>query len=144
MSREPETRRRRAREVAFRLAYQADLAGESAGDAWQRSRGEEPLTEDQLGLVEDVVRTLSTLADEVDRLLAEAAEHWQLDRLAATDRAVLRGAVAELLARPGVPARVVLDEAITLAGRYGSADSGRFVNGVLDRVARRLRPEELS
>jgi len=144
MSREPESRRRRAREVAFRLAYQADLAGESAGDAWQRSRGEEPLTEDQLGLVEDVVRTLSTLADEVDRLLAEAAEHWQLDRLAATDRAVLRGAVAELLARPGVPARVVLDEAITLAGRYGSADSGRFVNGVLDRVARRLRPEELS
>jgi len=144
MSREPETRRRRAREVAFRLAYQADLAGESAGDAWQRTRGEEPLTEDQLGLVEDVVRTLSTLADEVDRLLAEAAEHWQLDRLAATDRAVLRGAVAELLARPGVPARVVLDEAITLAGRYGSADSGRFVNGVLDRVARRLRPEELS
>jgi len=144
MSREPETRRRRAREVAFRLAYQADLAGESAGDAWQRTRGDEPLTEDQLGLVEDVVRTLSTLADEVDRLLAEAAEHWQLDRLAATDRAVLRGAVAELLARPGVPARVVLDEAITLAGRYGSADSGRFVNGVLDRVARRLRPEELS
>jgi N utilization substance protein B len=144
MSRVPESRRRKAREVAFRLAYQADLAGESARDAWQRTRDEEPLTEDQLGLVEDVVRTLSTLADEVDRLLSEAAEHWQLGRLAATDRAVLRGAVAELLARPGVPARVVLDEAITLAGRYGSADSGRFVNGVLDRVARRLRPEELS
>jgi N utilization substance protein B len=144
MSRVTESHRRKAREVAFRLAYQADLAGESARDAWQRSRDEEELTEDQRGLVEDVVRTLSTHAEEIDRLLAEAAEHWQLGRLAATDRAVLRGAVAELLARPGVPARVVLDEAITLAGRYGSADSGRFVNGVLDRVARSLRPEELS
>jgi N utilization substance protein B len=138
-----ESGRRRAREVTFRLAYQADLAGESARDAWLRSRDEETLTDDQRGLVEDVVAALSNQAAEVDRLLAEAAEHWPLDRLAATDRAVLRGAVAELLARPGVPARVVLDEAITLASRYGSQDSGRFVNGVLDRVARRLRPEEL-
>jgi N utilization substance protein B len=144
MTRAAETRRRKAREVAFRLAYQADLSGESPRDAWLRSRDEETLTDDQRGLVEDVVTTLSAMAAEVDRLLAEAAEHWQLERLAATDRAVLRGAVAELLARPGVPARVVLDEAITLAARYGSADSGRFVNGVLDRVARRLRPEELA
>ena len=64
-------------------------------------------------------------------------------RLAATDRSVLRAAVAELMARPGTPVRVVLDEAIELARRYGSAESGGFVNGVLDQVARHLRPEEL-
>ena len=52
-------------------------------------------------------------------------------------------AAAELLARPGTPARVVLDEAVEIARRYGSAESGGFVNGVLDRVARRLRPGEL-
>jgi len=50
--------------------------------------------------------------------------------------------VAELIGRPGTPARVVLDEAIEIARRYGSAESGRFVNGVLDRIARRLRPQE--
>jgi N utilization substance protein B len=55
---------------------------------------------------------------------------------------VLRAAVAELLAHPGTPARVVLDEAIEIARRYGSVESGRFVNGVLDRIARRLRPGE--
>jgi N utilization substance protein B len=63
-------------------------------------------------------------------------------RLAATDRAVLRVSVAELLARAGSPARVVLDEAIDIARTFGSAESGRFVNGVLDRAARRLRPAE--
>ena len=56
---------------------------------------------------------------------------------------MLRVAVAELMARPGTPARVVLDEAIELARRYGSAESGGFVNGVLDRSRARLRPGEL-
>jgi N utilization substance protein B len=79
----------------------------------------------------------------VDRALAEGAEHWSLQRLAATDRAVLRLATAELMSRPGTPARVVLDEAIEIARRFGSAASGSFVNGVLDRVARQLRPGEL-
>ena len=79
---------------------------------------------------------------EVDRELAQAAEHWPLERLAATDRSVLRVAVAELLGQLGTPARVVVDEAIEIARRYGSEDSGRFVNGVLDRLARRLRPDE--
>jgi len=55
---------------------------------------------------------------------------------------VLRAAVAELIARPGTPARVVLDEAIEIAKRFGAADSGRFVNGVLDRAAKLLRPGE--
>jgi N utilization substance protein B len=67
---------------------------------------------------------------------------WSLPRLAATDRAVLRIGVAELLARPGSPARVVLDESIDMASHYGSDGSGGFVNGVLDKVARTLRPDE--
>jgi N utilization substance protein B len=100
------------------------------------------LSEDQSALVEDVVRTLETESAEVDRCLEEAAEHWPLARLSATDRSVLRAAVAELMGRPGTPARVVLDEAIDIAKRYGSEESGGFVNGVLDRVARRLRPTE--
>jgi N utilization substance protein B len=51
--------------------------------------------------------------------------------------------VAELIGRPGTPVRVILNEAIEIAKRYGSEESGRFVNGVLDRVARALRPQEL-
>jgi transcription antitermination protein NusB len=136
--------RRRAREVAFRVAYQADIAGDAYARAWElRRESEEKLSADQLELIDDVVAQLETGAPRVDEALQSALDdRWTVARLAATDRAVLRVAVAELLARPGSPARVVLDEAIEIARTFGSADSGAFVNGVLDRAARRLRPAE--
>ena len=137
--------RRRARELAFRVLYQSDMMGDPVTDAWTRARAEEEdLDDDPRSLVDDIVNTVAKQGAEIDALLVEAAEHWELARLAATDRAVLRSAVAELLARPGMPVRVVLDEAITLAKKFGSEESGRFVNGVLDRIARRLRPAELA
>ena len=134
--------RRRAREVVFRVAYQADLMRESFVASWDRAREEARLSDDQAELVNDVVRALEQRGAEIDAALQAAAEHWKIDRLAATDRAVLRAAVGELIERPGSPARVVLNEAIEIARRFGSAESGRFVNGVLDRVARSLRPAE--
>ncbi len=135
--------RRRAREAAFRVAFQADVAGDSYAFAWQLRREDEPqLTDDQRELISDVVQLLEERGAEVDGFLRESAEHWPLNRLAATDRAVLRIAVAEMIARPGTPVRVVIDEAIEIAREYGSPESGRFVNGVLDRTARKLRVEE--
>ena len=136
--------RRRAREVAFRVIYQAELLGEGFGAAWAARKGDERLSGDQLELLEDVMGSLGSRLDDVDARIREGAPNWTLERLAATDRSVLRAAVAELLARPGTPARVVLDEAIELAKRYGSEESGRFVNGVLDHVARALRPQEFA
>ena len=109
--------RRIAREVAFRVAYQADVAGDAYRVAWDLRRPEETLDDDQIELVEDLVRALDARGAEVDGALRDAAQHWPLERLAATDRAVLRIAVAEMLARPGSPARVVLDEAIEIARR---------------------------
>jgi N utilization substance protein B len=137
--------RRRARELAFRVLYQSDMMGDPVADAWARALAEEvDLGDDPRSLVDDIVAMVARQGPEIDALLVEAAENWQLDRLAATDRAVMRSAIAELLARPGMPVRVVLDEAITLAKKFGSEESGRFVNGVLDRVAHKLRPAELS
>ena len=138
--------RRGAREVAFRVAYQADIAGDAFPTAWELRRAEEErLTPDQVQLIEDMVATLAGRLVEVDTALQTALEErWALARLAATDRAVLRVAVAELLARPASPARVVLDEAIEIARTYGSDESGAFVNGVLDRAARGLRPAEFA
>ena len=138
--------RRRAREVAFRVAYQADVAGDAYAVAWGlRREQEEKLSSDQLELIEDLVRALAERGPEVDAELQSALEErWAVARLAATDRAMLRVAVAELLTRPGSPARVVLDEAIEIARTYGSEESGRFVIGVLDRAARHLRPAEFA
>jgi len=141
-SRRTTSARRRAREIAFRVAYEADVNGDGYGDVWRRLRDEEHLSDDQRELVDDVVASLAREGDDIDRRIQAAAEHWPLVRLSATDRAVLRMAVAELTARAGSPVPVVLDEAIELAKRFGSDESGRFVNGVLDRVARELRPAE--
>jgi N utilization substance protein B len=138
-----EARRRRAREAAFRVAYQADLMGESYAATWQAQRDGSGLGDEELQMVDDVVAALDQRGTEVDEALRAAAEHWEVERLAATDRSVLRAAVGELIGRPGTPVRVVLNEAIELAKRFGSDESGRFVNGVLDRVVRSLRPEEL-
>lgn len=136
------TARHRAREAAFRVVYQAEIAGDAYGRAWADHEERGRMNEDQLELAGDVIRHLDRHGDEVDAALQRAAANWPLDRMSATDRSVLRVAVAELVARPGTPARVVIDEAVEIAKRYGAEESGGFVNGILDRLAREMRPEE--
>ncbi|MCU1494480.1 MAG: NusB antitermination factor [Acidimicrobiaceae bacterium] len=81
-------------------------------------------------------------AAEVDRLVAENATSWAIDRMPAVDRQLLRLATYELLDRPDVPLAVIIDEAVELAKQYSTDDSGRYVNGVLAAVAARVRPGE--
>ena len=76
-------------------------------------------------------------AEEIDRGITEAAQNWRLARMTGVDRNVLRLGTYELLFSPQTPAGVVLNEAIELARRYGSANSPAFVNGVLDRIRAR-------
>ena len=136
--------RRRAREVAFRVAYQADVNGDTFADTWSARQDEERLTPEQAELVQDIVRALTGGGEAVDATIRGAASHWPLERMSGTDRAVLRVAVAELQSRAGTPARVVIDEAIEIAREFGAEESGRFVNGLLDRIARDLRPAEFA
>ncbi len=75
--------------------------------------------------------------DALDSALAEVTENWRLDRLGAIERSVLRLGAAEL-SQGETPPRVVIQEAVKLAERYGTAQSARFVNGVLDGLARRM------
>ncbi len=84
-----------------------------------------------------LVETIVDRAAELDQTLAAVTANWRLERLGAVERSVLRLAAAELL-RGETPPRVVLQEAIHLAERYGTERSARFVNGVLDAYARRL------
>lgn len=75
---------------------------------------------------------------EIDTLLAAALQNWDLKRLGAVDRAVLRSAVAEMLAHPDIPAAVTINEAIEIARSLASTESARFANGVLDRVRKEI------
>ena len=128
MARATESARRRARELAFRVAYQADVTSATrAPRPGARCREAERLTDDQAQLVDRRgARARDARRGSGSRAARRRAEHWSLARLAATDRAVLRLAAAELLSRPGTPARVVLDEAIEIAKRlrFGESRAG--------------------
>lgn len=78
--------------------------------------------------------------ESIDAMIAENAKGWPLERMPALDRAILRLAIWELTDRPDVPTAVVIDEAVELAKRFSTDDSGRFVNGVLATIARTVRP----
>jgi N utilization substance protein B len=134
------TRRSRAREVALQLLYQRDQnpgVERSAAEEFAQQRlkhaGNEPFC---LSLYDGVIANLA----EIDQRLGEAAENWKLHRMSAVDRNVLRLGAYELLRTPETPPNVVLNEAIELARRYGSADSASFVNGVLDKLRRDVVP----
>jgi N utilization substance protein B len=84
-----------------------------------------------------LIRTYSARHDKIDAALADVTTNWRLERLSVIDRCVLRMAAAEL-ERGETPAKVVLQEAVTLAERYSGIRSAKFVNGVLDALARRM------
>ena len=92
----------------------------------------------------EYLRRLLNLIDdnaaEIDGVLEAALRNWRLERLSVIDRNVLRIGAAELLYVPDVPERVAIQEAIILAEKYGTPESPRFVNGVLDALMRRVRP----
>jgi N utilization substance protein B len=128
------TRRSRAREVALQLLFQRDLNKRIDRATLERfvhdRLRDETLELFAIGLYDGV----AAHQEDIDRRLSEAAENWRLARMPAVDRNVLRLGAYELLFVPEMPPNVALDEAITLARRYGSAESPAFVNGVLDRL----------
>jgi N utilization substance protein B len=126
-------RRSRGREVALQVLYQDDLNPRHNPDDDQqflRNRLSAPeLIEFAAGLVAGVRRK----REELDQVLAETADHWSLERMAATDRNVLRLGAFEIL-YSDTPRNVAINEAVELAKRFGSRQSAQFVNGILDRL----------
>jgi N utilization substance protein B len=91
---------------------------------------------------EILVRLVGTNLATIDRTIEESLTNWRLERLAVVDRAILRLGTAEMMFVDDVPPRMCIREMVQLAEKYGTADSPRFVNGVLDAVMRRVAPGE--
>lgn len=91
---------------------------------------------------EILVRLVGTNLPKIDRTIEESLTNWRLERLAVVDRAILRLGTAEMMFVDDVPPRMCIREMVQLAEKYGTADSPRFVNGVLDAVMRRVAPGE--
>ena len=126
-------RRSRAREIVLQVLYRFDLNPDrdpATDEQFIRNRlhNNSELVEFAMGLFQGVLRN----REELDAMLNERAENWSLERMAATDRNVLRLGAYEILYSE-TPGRVAVNEAVDLARRFGSKQSSQFVNGVLDR-----------
>lgn len=126
------SRRSRAREVALQVLFQEDVNPGHTAQEMKRFVSariqDAELADFCLSLVFGVQRN----RDELDAMLTETAQNWSLDRMAATDRNVLRLGAFEILYAE-TPQRAAINEAVELAKRFGSAQSAAFVNGILDR-----------
>jgi N utilization substance protein B len=134
-------RRRKAREVALQFLYQLDLRGDDdpephAAEFWAR-HPVDPATRE---FAEALVRGVKRDQAKTDELIEQYAEHWQLDRMAVVDRNILRLAIYEILGGDDVPGKVAINEAIEIAKKFGTEESSRFINGILDRIYKELRP----
>ena len=125
-----------AREQAVMLLYEAEQR-ETSALALMEGRG--VIAPDLTG---QLLAGVESASSAIDDLIVSQAKGWALDRMPALDRAILRLGVYELRERRDVPVAVAIDEAVELAKRFSTDDSGRFVNGVLAAVARLVRPDE--
>jgi transcription antitermination protein NusB len=126
--------RREARERALSLLYEA----ESKEVEPSVVLAELPVVPDQF--VVDLVCGVEANRTKIDDLIAGHAIGWTMDRMPVVDRALLRLATFELMARPDVPTGAVISEAVELATEYSTEESGRFVNGMLATIASIVRP----
>lgn len=130
--------RHAGRELALKALYQRDIRGALSSEDialfFEVTPADERSRLFALRLVDGVQRETTAL----DREIGQALQHWSIHRLTRVDHNILRIALFELLRMPDIPVRVTLDEAIELAKAYGDNESARFVNGVLDNLAKRL------
>jgi len=131
--------RRKSRELALQMLFQADMGKQDADQVrktfWQERAD---VSTDVQGFAEDLFRVATGRAAEIDGLIEGHAQHWRMERMAAVDRNLLRASVAELLGFPATPRAVVINEALEIARKFSSLESVQFINGVLDSVGREL------
>jgi N utilization substance protein B len=138
-------RRRKSRESALQVLYQLNITKQDATSAF--TQFEEHFLQE--GVADDFVKRLVhgvlKHRPELDRLIEQYSEHWRIDRIDLIDRNILRMALFELLYCEEIPPKVTINEAVDLGKRFGSEDSGSFINGILDRVQNEVvkKPVEL-
>jgi len=130
-------KRRRARELALAVLFQIELGHNSPETAVSNVLDDvDDLPEKERAFARSLALGAVRHFDQIDELLSAHTKGWSLERLASTDRNIMRLAVEEMLYHPGIPISVSINEAVELAKIYGEEESGRFVNGVLGSVAR--------
>lgn len=128
-------KRTKAREAALKILYAIDITGDEPKkciDTYWKDAEENDI--EVKTFANSLVLGTVNKAKQIDKIIAGSATNWQLDRMAVIDRNILRFASYELLFAEDIPPKVTINEAIDIAKRYGDSESGKFVNGVLDKI----------
>lgn len=131
--------RRDAREAAVQYLYQREMQGDQSDQALEEFYEMRGLSPSGRRFCDELLQGWMQHREEIDEVIAKNARNFEFHRLSAVDRNVLRIACHEILFRSDIPAPVAINEAIEIAKKYSTEDSGKFVNGVLDNI-RKQRP----
>jgi transcription antitermination protein NusB len=135
--------RHRSRESALQILYQREIAGTDIARAAatffeQQWPDKEPPADLVRAFASSLARDTVERLDAIDALIAETAERWRPERMAILDRLILRMAVCEMMRDPATPPAVVINEALELAKTFSTAESVKFINGMLDAIRKKL------
>ena len=131
-------KRRSSRELALKFLYQSEMNKENIEEQIKifiernSSHGEVEV------FMESLVKSIYKEIEEIDKIIQECSDNWILDRMTVIDRNILRMGTCELLFDFLTPPRVVINEAIDIAKKYGNEDSPEFINGILDKIHKKI------
>ncbi|MDR1926415.1 MAG: transcription antitermination factor NusB [Endomicrobium sp.] len=126
--------RREARECSLQMLYTFDSCKISVDSICEFFNENLPKVEVYRKFAKDLFRGVCVKKGKIDLLIQKYAENWELERMAVVDRNIIRLAAYEIIATPDTPVNVIIDEAIEIAKKYSTIDSGKFVNGILDKL----------
>jgi len=132
-------KRTRSRELALQILYQVDVRKDEIADFiagfWENQTASDDTLDDSVMEFSTTLvnGTLKNLV-QIDEYITGYAENWQLSRMAVIDRNIMRMGTFELLYLEDMPPKVAINEAVELAKKYGDTESGKFVNGILDKI----------
>ncbi|MDH4222478.1 MAG: transcription antitermination factor NusB [candidate division Zixibacteria bacterium] len=130
--------RRKARELVIKALYCWEIRGSKPEEIYNDLLSKTELDPPSKLFSADLFKKTIQNQKEIDELIRENVQHWDFTRIAIVDKNILRMGICELIYMKDIPVKVSIDEAIELAKKYSSEDSGSFVNGVLDAIARKI------
>lgn len=127
-------KRRRARELAVQVLFHLEFSPDDPAEVFDLICENFQAPESIRDFSKRLVLGVCEKKERLDKAISQASRNWRIDRMTRLDRSILRLAVFEMMFVPDIPARVSLDEAVEIGKKFGSEDSGRYINGVLDNI----------
>ncbi len=136
--------RRNARELALQALFSMDMNRDFSGDMLERFCGHFRPAVSSGPFFMQLVTGVMKLMHRIDPLIEQHSRHWKLDRMSCVDRNIMRIAVFEILSCEDIPPKVSINESIDIAKKYGTEDSGAFINGIIDSIRIAFENGEIS